>query len=647
METAIVLSGVLGLGYLFNKENNDDLNENVKEEMVGDLDIYNSYRSYNIRDNEQERADKLFEKAKHFPHSNVMVPGPPKTEQFNKVDYSNRNLPLEFEEIGGIANVRDNQVKDAQFVGVSLSGQPMNKESFVHNNMAPFFGSHVSQNVDEYANQTKLENFTGTIQNYRQKTEVPTMFKPERNVSNPYGMQSLDERTRDRYIVGNIRNNETPIEKVYVGPGLNKGYTSQPSGGFQQSNGRDYVLPKTTNQIRVKTNPKLSYQGRIISGKHIGRPAKEGRVTKHLPDRFYINTPDRLFTTVGACTGPKQRGKVLLRNTERRTKSKNKYAGPAGPATSGSTQPIRSKVRQSCRQQLAKPQLGAASAGDKWGIFGKLFDYGRAAFKNKVTMRSTTDIGERFGNPNAVTHLQAKVPINRNLRPTRKTNVVGNAHWSGNIQGPHNRHTVYDPNDRPKTTIKETNIQNNHKGNVRAIFSKPRVPLIQKAKNTIRQTTLRGYFTNAQGDNQGGYKNMRYKARNTNRQFQQKEYIGGAGNGSLEQPASQTAAYNMTVKSLREKIAKGRTPGAQSQKYVIDSKDVNMTTNKHVDSNNVAIQQRGVAPSKVYNSLPQAEHCGVSKNKMTVSNRELANRLDPGTLEGLDSNPYTFRGGKK
>ena len=64
-------------------------------------------------------------------------------------------------------------------------------------------------------------------------------------------------------------------KKTYVGPGLNKGYTADPSGGFQQSDKRDYLLPKTTNELRVKTNPKLSFNGRIVSGKKISRTGKD------------------------------------------------------------------------------------------------------------------------------------------------------------------------------------------------------------------------------------------------------------------------------------------------------------------------------------------------------------------------------------
>ena len=92
-----------------------------------------------------------------------------------------------------------------------------------------------------------------------EKQEQKPLFQPQKNMSNVYGSQNLDGYMLDRYYVSNIRSNETPLEKVYVGPGLNKGYTSEPNGGFQQADTRDYVLPKTTDQIRVKTNPKISY----------------------------------------------------------------------------------------------------------------------------------------------------------------------------------------------------------------------------------------------------------------------------------------------------------------------------------------------------------------------------------------------------
>jgi hypothetical protein len=113
-------------------------------------------------------------------------------------------------------------------------------------------------------------------------------------MSNVYGTQNLDGYMLDSYYVSNIRENETPIEKVYVGPGLNQGYTNEPSGGFQQADTRDYILPKTTDEIRVKTNPKISYYGRINPGEKIAKPGKIGTVYKNRPDTFMFKT-DRLF----------------------------------------------------------------------------------------------------------------------------------------------------------------------------------------------------------------------------------------------------------------------------------------------------------------------------------------------------------------
>ncbi len=117
-------------------------------------------------------------------------------------------------------------------------------------------------------------------------------FEPQKNMSNVYGTGSLDGFMLDRYYVSNIRDNESPVEQIRVGPGLNQGYTSQPSGGFQQPDAQDYAMPKTVDELRVKTKPKISYFGRVVSGEKINKPAKIGTVFKNRPDTFYLQEPD-------------------------------------------------------------------------------------------------------------------------------------------------------------------------------------------------------------------------------------------------------------------------------------------------------------------------------------------------------------------
>ncbi|MFN9958832.1 MAG: hypothetical protein ACK55I_37555, partial [bacterium] len=108
----------------------------------------------------------------------------------------------------------------------------------------------------------------------------------------------------------------------YVGPGLNQGFTKNGTGGFNSGmEARDKWLPKTVDELRVSTNPKLEYE--LIN--HEG-PAQSviknvgllGKVEKQRPDTFFINTQDRWLTTTGASKGetlrPLQEMGIVRRN---------------------------------------------------------------------------------------------------------------------------------------------------------------------------------------------------------------------------------------------------------------------------------------------------------------------------------------------
>jgi hypothetical protein len=87
-----------------------------------------------------------------------------------------------------------------------------------------------------------------------------------------------------------MRQNELPTAQVRVGPGLNQGYGWKPSGGLNQPNTRDFVLPKDTNDLRTLDNPKLSYKGRLVMGikekqRAVVVPPKKNRV-----ETYYKNT---------------------------------------------------------------------------------------------------------------------------------------------------------------------------------------------------------------------------------------------------------------------------------------------------------------------------------------------------------------------
>ena len=67
-------------------------------------------------------------------------------------------------------------------------------------------------------------------------------------------------QTRDNS--NKIRNNETPIQQIRVGPGLNQGYDSKPKGGFHQVEIQELMMPKNIDELRSKVILKLhSRQG--------------------------------------------------------------------------------------------------------------------------------------------------------------------------------------------------------------------------------------------------------------------------------------------------------------------------------------------------------------------------------------------------
>ena len=722
-----VAAGVLGIGYLFSK---DGLNRENKKKFITNIsknnlptgnNIYNSKETIKIIKNQQKKADNLFKETLDK-NSNVIIAGPPEP-LFHKVDYTNKNLPIEFDnnnrniDLNNTKQMKNtsqifsmNKESSGGWHGISLTGEPINPENFKHNNMVPFFGSKIKQNVDEYANNTIMENFTGSSMNYQKKKEVEYMFKPQKNITNAgYGFQNLDLNMKDRYIVGNIMNNTTPFESVHVGPGLNKGYTSQPSGGFQQADTREYIMPKTTNQLRVKTNPKLSYSGSIITGKAIGlKPGKVGVIEKNRPDTFYIQTPDMYFTTTGACTGAKQRPNIVMKHVNRKTTQLKKRVGPAAP-TKGSKEKIRSKVKNSRRIQLKND--GPRNLGMNRGNKTK-DDYGKKNYRLKKTIRQCTGGKTQISNltrAHGADNVQAR--NTQKPRRTRKTNVIGNARWTGNVQGPQNRHTVYDPNDVARTTIKETNIHNtvtanfgntgpsrqtvydpndvarttiketNIHNNVTANYNRQDTlkPYVYDpndiAKITTKQTTMARYYVgnpenegqgergysntsydfgennrdttnmsytnNPHGQDQGGYQVAGVQAPNTNRQFSSREYAGGAGNGAEIKPISYADVYNATIRGLKEKVSMGRAPTLSGAKKTVGGSNIKMSTRKMGDIQNEQLEKRGRVTTRVHNSLPVAQNCGVTSNKETVPNEPLQQRLDPSMLDAYKKNPFT------
>jgi hypothetical protein len=202
---------------------------------------------------------------------------------------------------------------------------------------------------------------------------------------------------------------------------------------------------------------------------------------------------------------------------------------------------------------------------------------------------------------------------------------------------------VYDPSNIPAPTIKQQTIVNNNMGNIQNQLSGGAYKTKKMdAKNTQRMTTSVHYTGDATGPKRGGYTETSVKAKNTVRQFLTGEVKGNAAPASVKAPKSYGDVYNATIHSIREQVAVGRTPAKEGAKVGVSKEAVNMNTSRHGDQENYRIENRGVMSTKVYNSVPQANQFGETHFKDTLPNSPIGiDRINPDILDAFRKNPYT------
>ena len=259
-----------------------------------------------------------------------------------------------------------------------------------HNNMVPFFGGRMTQNVDMGANDSVLDSHAGSGKHYFQKREVLSMYDVTPGVGDPYGNPNESDFVQSRMVSGMRMNNVFPLEKVNVGPGLNDGYTNVPSGGYQQFNElRNFALPKTTDELRVANKPKLSYDKPMIPGAHyVTNPGLQAPVNKNRPDTFHILTDKDgslmyVNTTTGAQIAPAQFAEIMMKQQQRESTSREFY-GEAQAAAGGFWSYIRAFTEpfEQFMKLTVGDYFGAGGGGTGYAQSTYLVDQYLAAYTN-------------------------------------------------------------------------------------------------------------------------------------------------------------------------------------------------------------------------------------------------------------------------
>lgn len=367
-----------------------------------------------------------------------------------------------------------------------LSGQVVDEQSFMHNNMVPYYGGKIKQNVDDKVNSSKLESFTGVINEYKSKCEVPSFFDKTKDIHNPYGMKNMNDFFQDRIVAPRVMNNVTPVPKVRVGPGINKGYSAEPTGGFHQTDYLDAIMPKTVDELRVANKPKVTFEARMLDGMKAKLPGKTGKVVKNRVETYYEQTPDMYLVTTGTNLKKSMVPEFPNKDTNRQSTSKE-YMGTA-MYQNGKGRTVDPNVKSTVRHSYKGFGVRNASLAD-YGV-GSKDDFGKSKILVYSNERDLTTTKVYQGNVTSM--IKAIIaPIQDMVKITRKEGAVDNPRHFGNVapQFP-DKPTVHDPSDVARTTIKETTLSETALGNLKGHEKQTVYDPNDVARTTIKETTL-------------------------------------------------------------------------------------------------------------------------------------------------------------
>jgi hypothetical protein len=512
MEIAIPLIALGGMYIISNQSNESCVDRDTRTSTNQQMKNSEKKENFtNMRNNLEN----------YLPNTNIPPQNFPVTNINQLVDtvqqYPNPNTATDkyFDQ-----NLYKQRVRNNQPVGnkpqdiFSLSGNYLNSEQFIHNNMMPFNGGKVKGHTyDMNITESVLDNMIGSGSQNIKKIEQAPLFKPEDNIQWAHGTPNQSDFFQSRVNPGMRNNNIKPFDSVSVGPGLDKGYGISGSNGYNSGmEARDKWMPKTVDELRVDTNPKLEFELTNHEGPAYSyiktAPTSEmlGRIEKQRPDTFFINTQDRWLTTTGL-----EKGKTLRPIQEmgiiRRNDIETKYMGPA-VSTDIKAGPAPENFEVSKRIQLQGNDINPCNAMGKGPSTDT--DQFLKSHTNYENNRSTVKQPDTLRNSFSGAVGAVIAPIMDVFRPTRKSETVQNLRVYGEVNSSVPRSYVYNPLDATDTTIRETtlhtvnfNINNQKEGLYVNNYSEPDI--------TQRDTTCKEYY-NTPGGYATGYGDMDYSA---------------------------------------------------------------------------------------------------------------------------------------
>jgi hypothetical protein len=674
-----VIITLAGIGYILNKSStNTSMNTNKisKNEIPSMNNVYSSdYANETLRITGQN-ASKAYNKAQDPKKTGVIS----KNYQFlkeNKEDRINEKV-------------------------MSLTGQYIDKTDFTHNNQVPFFGGSVKQNMEPFANDNIMLNQNGSDSLYKQKQEVKSFFDSCQNIGNINGMADNSDYYRGRMVESRIKNNVFPIAQVRVGPGLNQGYDSKPTGGYQQLDILDYVKFKNVDDLRVANKPKLTYNAVTLDGMKGKNRGEIGVLNKNRPERFWEQTPDMWFTTTGAVTKQTDQPAQLVKDTNRQDTTIEYTGGAFGYDQQG-------RVEDPSVSDPRKPQFGGLGLANPSGtVYGKgsANDYGKSKILVYNNERDITSTRVYQGN---LTSLIKSIiaPVADMIKITKKDDLIDNPRHYGNMSiSIPSKQTIYDPNDIARVTIKETLVHDTTINNLSGpkqltvydpddiarttlrqtmdaidtslnIAGKTRIQAYneEEARVTLKQTLIDGerygnpdrfasglggggyevneweskltqkqflsdndHYGQAGRDKGLGYETNEYDARNIQKQFLSDNQHFGVAASIDKKDMSHEDMYNARISQNKETTVFGRDPTNVGAKDFVGKEGYDNLVMHKMEVDYNMVREKPNT-DRVFNEIPNSEDLSATKMKKMYRPDD---RLDINLLKATLDNPLNI-----
>jgi hypothetical protein len=504
-------------------------------------------------------------------------------------------------------------VADGEFTSV-LSGQRMSSSEFTHNNMQPFFGSRVRQNVEPQANTGYLDRYTGAGSTDIRKKEVETMFdNTQEPFGNVYGLENASEFVQSRINDPRNRSGERPFEPVMVAPGVGEGFSSTGKGGFQQFEVNETMMRnlKKTDDLRTANNPKLTYKTPVIPGQQfIGKSAENpGEVRKYRPDGFYIDETGERFGAAGEGSFQKTTSRpVQIMPYTTRPETSVEYVGPGGSQDAGNNYVVGSYRTPLVTQYSGSGYRNADATG--YNMKAENDDFGKDSYEIRPNERSFTSERAQGLNLSPAEAGAVTTHYEDESRPTRRSETIGNyqAGVATGYAAGAPAITVWDPNDIARTTVKEGTIALDRFGIAAPADGPARLTVYDPAD--IARPTQKA-------------------------QISAKSAYTGGPKAAHERHMQHTFAYNMRLNPNKQQISKGRKlAGGNIQMFKGDEPNV---TSKKLDID--VINDRALAVNRSLDLGPGAADIGRTKYRAPLKLDVSSQRNQREIIEATDSNP--------